>query len=56
MLAGTLVYVNAGQQIGQLQSLAGILSLPLILSFALLGLFPLIAKKAVDYAKRRVRG
>ena len=55
MLAGTLVYVNAGQQIGRLESLAGILSPTLILSFALLGLFPLIAKKAVDTIKKRLR-
>lgn len=55
MLAGTLVYVNAGQQIGQLESLAGILSPTLILSFALLGLFPLIAKKAVDTIRKRFR-
>ena len=55
MLAGTLVYVNAGQQIGQLESLAGILSPTLILSFALLGLFPLIAKKAVDTIKKRLK-
>ena len=55
MLAGTLVYVNAGQQIGQLESLAGILSPTLILSFALLGLFPLIAKKAVDTIRKRLR-
>lgn len=55
MLAGTLVYVNAGQQIGQLESLAGILSPTLILSFALLGLFPLTAKKAVDTIKKRMK-
>jgi len=55
MLAGTLVYVNAGQQIGQLESLAGILSPTLILSFALLGLFPLIAKKAVDAIRKRLK-
>ena len=53
MLAGTVVFVNAGQQLGQLETLAGILSPTLILSFALLGLFPLIAKKAVDYVKQR---
>ncbi|MDZ4218447.1 MAG: TVP38/TMEM64 family protein [Methylobacter sp.] len=48
MLAGTLVYVNAGTQLGQLKSLSGILSPPLVASFVLLGLFPLMAKKAVD--------
>jgi len=45
MLAGTIVYVNAGMQIGQLESLSGILSPALIFSFVLLGIFPLITKK-----------
>ncbi len=46
MLAGTLVYVNAGTQLAKIDSLSGILSPGLIFSFALLGIFPLIAKKA----------
>ena len=55
MLAGTAVYVNAGTQLGQIETLAGILSLPLLISFALLGLFPLLARKGVDFmAARRV--
>jgi pyruvate/2-oxoglutarate dehydrogenase complex dihydrolipoamide dehydrogenase (E3) component len=55
MLAGTIVYVNAGTQIGQLESLSGILSPGLIGSFVLLGLFPLIAKKSLElYNARRV--
>jgi len=53
MLAGTIVYVNAGTQIAQLESLSGILSPSLIFSFALLGIFPLIAKKILDYIKAR---
>ncbi len=53
MLAGTLVYVNAGTQLARLDSLAGIVSLQLLLSFALLGLFPLFAKRLVDALKRR---
>jgi pyruvate/2-oxoglutarate dehydrogenase complex dihydrolipoamide dehydrogenase (E3) component/uncharacterized membrane protein YdjX (TVP38/TMEM64 family) len=53
MLAGTVVYVNAGTQLAQLQSLSGILSLPLIISFALLGIFPLISKKIVAGVQRR---
>ncbi len=53
MLAGTIVYVNAGTQIAQLESLGGILSPSLILSFAILGIFPLIAKKIVNYIKAR---
>jgi uncharacterized membrane protein YdjX (TVP38/TMEM64 family) len=48
MLAGTLVYVNAGTQLGQIDSLKGILSPGLLLSFALLGIFPLLAKKGVS--------
>ena len=51
MLAGTIVYVNAGTQIAQLESLSGILSPSLILSFAILGLFPLIAKQVLNYIK-----
>ncbi len=47
MLAGTAVYVNAGTQLAKIDSLSGILSPGLILSFALLGVFPLIAKKSV---------
>jgi pyruvate/2-oxoglutarate dehydrogenase complex dihydrolipoamide dehydrogenase (E3) component/uncharacterized membrane protein YdjX (TVP38/TMEM64 family) len=51
MLAGTIVYVNAGTQLGQLQSLPGILSPALIGSFVLLGIFPLLATKIVDAIK-----
>ncbi len=53
MFAGTIVYVNAGHEIGSLESLSGILSPGLIFSFVLLGLFPLIAKKIVDFTKAR---
>ncbi|MEO8278173.1 MAG: FAD-dependent oxidoreductase [Ideonella sp.] len=53
MLAGTIVYVNAGTQLGQIDSLSGILSPGLIGSFVLLGIFPLIAKKLVDAWKAR---
>ena len=45
MLPGTFVYVNAGTQLAQLESLSGILSPKLIISFALLGIFPIVAKK-----------
>ena len=40
MLAGTVVYVNAGTQLGKLESLSGILSPGLLGSFVLLGVFP----------------
>lgn len=49
MLPGTIVYVNAGTQLGQLKSLSGILSLNMIGSFALLGIVPLIIKKALAH-------
>ena len=48
MLAGTIIYVNAGTQLGQMGSVSGILSPGLIGSFALLGIFPLIANKIVE--------
>jgi uncharacterized membrane protein YdjX (TVP38/TMEM64 family) len=49
MLAGTLVYVNAGTQLANIESLSGILSPALVGSFALLGVFPFITKKIVEY-------
>ena len=51
MLAGTVVYVNAGTQLGKLESLSGILSPGLIGSFILLGIFPLLAHKIVEVIK-----
>jgi pyruvate/2-oxoglutarate dehydrogenase complex dihydrolipoamide dehydrogenase (E3) component/uncharacterized membrane protein YdjX (TVP38/TMEM64 family) len=53
MLAGTAVYVNAGTQLGKLDSLQGILSPTLLGSFVLLGLFPLIARKIVEAVQKR---
>lgn len=53
MLAGTIVYVNAGREIAKIESLSGILSPGLILSFVLLGLFPLVAKKSIALYKSR---
>ena len=57
MLAGTAVFVNAGTQLGQIESLSGILSPGLLLSFVLLGLFPLVTKKGADLLKEyKIRG
>jgi pyruvate/2-oxoglutarate dehydrogenase complex dihydrolipoamide dehydrogenase (E3) component/uncharacterized membrane protein YdjX (TVP38/TMEM64 family) len=53
MLPGTFVFVNAGTQLGQIQSTGDIVSADLLLSFALLGLFPLIAKFVVGFLRRR---
>jgi len=53
MLAGTFIFVNAGTQLAQIDSLSNILSFNLILSFVLLGIFPLIAKGIVNMIKKR---
>ena len=45
MLAGTFVFVNAGKELANINSLGDILSPGLIVSFVLLGLFPLMVKK-----------
>jgi uncharacterized membrane protein YdjX (TVP38/TMEM64 family) len=54
MLPATVVYVNAGRELSKIESLSGILSPRLLISFALLGLFPLVAKRLiVAYRSRR---
>lgn len=53
MLPGTMVYVNAGKELGQIDSLKGILSPSLIISFALIGIFPLVVKKLVNWYRAR---
>ncbi|MCP4488585.1 MAG: FAD-dependent oxidoreductase [Gammaproteobacteria bacterium] len=53
MLAGTIVYVNAGTQLAQLESLSGILSPALISSFVLLAMLPFIGRKIVAIMKGR---
>ena len=53
MLAGTAVFVNAGKELGKIESLSGILSPTLIVSFVILGLFPLAVKKIMNLYKRR---
>jgi pyruvate/2-oxoglutarate dehydrogenase complex dihydrolipoamide dehydrogenase (E3) component/uncharacterized membrane protein YdjX (TVP38/TMEM64 family) len=53
MLAGTLVYVNAGTQLGRIESVNDILSPGLIASFTLLGIFPLVMRKIVAGVQAR---
>lgn len=48
MLPATAIYVNAGTQLSEIESPKDILSLPLIISFVLLGLFPLLVKKIMN--------
>ena len=45
MLPATIVYVNAGKELAKIDSLAGILSPRLFVSFALLGFLPILTKK-----------
>ena len=47
MLPATLVYVNAGSELGKVQTIDDILSSSLIISFLLLAIFPLLIKKIV---------
>ena len=53
MLAGTVVFVNAGTQLAKIDSLRGILSPALIGSFVLLGVLPLLVKRVLDWVQRR---
>jgi len=53
MLAGTVVYVNAGKELAKIDSLSDILSPSLILSFILLGILPITAKKVIAFYKNR---
>ncbi len=48
MLAGTIAYVYAGTQLGELR-----ISIGLLVAFTILGIFPLVAKKALDAIKAR---
>jgi hypothetical protein len=55
MLAGTIVYVNAGKELAKIDSLSGILSPGVLVSFAALGLFPLTVKKLLEVYKRNFK-
>ena len=53
MLPGTVIYINAGQQLSRIQSPKDILSPILLFSFALLGILPWSAKKIIAYIRRQ---
>ena len=53
MLLGTIVYVNAGTQLAQIDSLSGIASPQVLASFALLGIAPWVAKAIIGALQRR---
>ena len=54
MLPGTLVYVNAGSELGKIQTIDDILSPSLIISFVLLGIFPLLVKKFLTVIQTKI--
>lgn len=53
MLLGTIVYINAGTQLAQIESLDSVLSPTLLLSFAALGVLPLISKWVLNCIRQR---
>lgn len=53
MLIGTAVYVNAGTQLVEINQLSDIISTDLILSFVLLGIFPILAKFILSALQQR---
>ena len=53
MLPGTAVFVNAGGQLGDIERLGDIVSPTLLASFALLAIFPWIARRIVQLVQRR---
>jgi uncharacterized membrane protein YdjX (TVP38/TMEM64 family) len=54
MLPGTMVFVNAGKELAKIDSLKGVFSPGLIVSFALIGILPVAVKKAVDFFRSRM--
>ncbi|MFT7683679.1 MAG: dihydrolipoamide dehydrogenase [Moritella dasanensis] len=55
MLAGTAVYVWAGTQLSEINSLSGIASPSLLGALALLGIFPWVAKRGLALFSQRKR-
>lgn len=53
MLPGTLVYVNAGQQLGQLESFEGIFTPSLIAAFLILAAFPWFSKGLLSWIRAK---
>jgi len=56
MLPVTMVYINAGKELAKIESLRGILSPGLIVSFVLIGIFPIMVKKLIaNYKAKKVK-
>lgn len=56
MLPGTAVFVNAGLQISQVDSIRGLLSFDMILAFSLMGILPFASKRLLGWLKSRPTG
>ena len=53
MLPGTAVYVNAGLQLSKINSLRDVLSFELFISFCIIGILPLLARKSLKIIKNK---
>ena len=53
MFLGTIIYVNAGSSLANINDLKDILSFNIIISFVLIGVFPILAKKIVEYYRKK---
>lgn len=53
MLPGTVIYVNAGTQLSQIETLSGLLSPAIIFSFLLLGIFPFLVRIFTSSLQKR---
>ena len=56
MLAGTIVYVNAGKELAKIDSLKGILSPGLIISFVLLGILSDRSEEIISHIQGKEEG
>jgi len=55
MLPGTLLYINVGKQLSELQDLSGLISPAFLVSLAVLGLAPLLFRMVLRWRRREVR-
>lgn len=53
MLPATILFVNAGVQLAQINDVKDILTVPVIISFSALGLLPIITKRIYERFKRQ---
>ena len=53
MLPGTFLYVNAGTELARISSPKDVVSLPVLLSLAMLGLLPLLTRKLLSARSSR---